>query len=865
MALRINTNVTALNAHMNLAFNDSRLSGSIERLSSGLRINKAADDAAGLTISEKLRTQVRGINRAIMNVQDGISLIQTAEGALNEIHAMLQRMRELAIQASNDTLTTTDRLEIQKEIAQLKEDINRISWGTEFNTKKLLDGSGTANVSTSSPKNLDGVVTGAVLTFSDFSVMVMPKEEMTPYGPRQLKGTAQVQRSAIFVRTDGQIASGSTTLQSISNFYDQNGYFILDLPQTLYIQGDNHQGALTVSKDLTLNQLAQRIQAAMTTDQLGNGLHFEASSAIFYDYGENNGQMAVTSGKNGKVGRVNFTGEESLVKALGFQEVIAPVDPVYSIAVVNLGMPPGSRKIINTQIAGHRASGLIEGLDLVFQPPTNAYARTASATLGVRISLPIQFTVADSRTGGSAVPVTVNIPSGDFAMSQVASIINATLISGGSFARARVNDSYAIEFYTTNTGSSAYVSIANYTGSTELGIATGRYTGSGGTPGTLKGLGVVSVFDFSVNNLGFAIADRHDPTNIINITLNANYSAGGVKSIAEAINLQMGGLLIKAYDVGGVLQLQSLETGIYSGFSIVDLGLGAPLTDIRLYNGQAIAAVNGSPVIQNFAYDQTKTNFGYVVGGTSPTDDLHFLTVDENGTAVSLTVAAGDPATGGSFRTLASIANLYNNAVNQVPGAKMAVEIETGTQTLRFYATTPGENGSITFTDLGDPNSANTIRSVWSVIPQTYDNGTGQYKFTMHIRDAFIQFQIGPNQGHTAKSNIIRTDCRALGIEDLDLTNIRVAEEAIGLIDKALQRISSERAKLGAIQNRMEYTNNSLNVALQNMAASDSRIRDVDMAREVIELTRFQVLQQSSNAMLAQANVTSQRVLDLLR
>ncbi|HNW12779.1 MAG TPA: flagellin, partial [Candidatus Rifleibacterium sp.] len=140
MALRINTNVTALNAHSNLVKNDTRLSSSIERLSSGLRINRASDDAAGLTISEKLRTQVRGINRAIMNVQDGISLIQTAEGALNETHSMLQRMRELALQSGNDTLTSTDRLEIQKEIAQLKEDINRISYGTEFNTRKLLDG-----------------------------------------------------------------------------------------------------------------------------------------------------------------------------------------------------------------------------------------------------------------------------------------------------------------------------------------------------------------------------------------------------------------------------------------------------------------------------------------------------------------------------------------------------------------------------------------------------------------------------------------------------------------------------------------------------------------------------------------------------
>jgi len=112
---------------------------------------------------------------------------------------------------------------------------------------------------------------------------------------------------------------------------------------------------------------------------------------------------------------------------------------------------------------------------------------------------------------------------------------------------------------------------------------------------------------------------------------------------------------------------------------------------------------------------------------------------------------------------------------------------------------------------------------------------------------------------------MIRTDIVALGLQDIDLTNVRDAQKAIGLIDKAIQMVSSERAKLGAIENRMTYTTTSLRVALENMSASESRIRDVDMAREVIELTRFQILQQSSNAMLAQANTTPQRVLDLLR
>jgi flagellin len=144
--MRINNNVMALNAHRQLAVNQTNASKSMERLSSGMRINRAGDDAAGLAISEKMRGQIRGLKQAQRNAQDGISLIQTAEGALNETHAILQRMRELATQASTDTNTLTDRKEIQKEINQLLDEIDRIGNQTEFNTQKLLNGSYSSKV-----------------------------------------------------------------------------------------------------------------------------------------------------------------------------------------------------------------------------------------------------------------------------------------------------------------------------------------------------------------------------------------------------------------------------------------------------------------------------------------------------------------------------------------------------------------------------------------------------------------------------------------------------------------------------------------------------------------------------------------------
>lgn len=144
----INHNLSALNTYNQLANNNKALSSSLEKLSSGLRINRAADDAAGLAISEKMRSQIRGLEQAMRNAQDGISLLQTAEGALNETHSILQRMRELSVQAANDTYTSNDRLQIQKEIDQLTTEIDRIAATTQFNGKNLLDGSASALVST---------------------------------------------------------------------------------------------------------------------------------------------------------------------------------------------------------------------------------------------------------------------------------------------------------------------------------------------------------------------------------------------------------------------------------------------------------------------------------------------------------------------------------------------------------------------------------------------------------------------------------------------------------------------------------------------------------------------------------------------
>ncbi|HPP38392.1 MAG TPA: flagellin, partial [Thermosynergistes sp.] len=194
--MRVYHNIPALFTYNALNSTNESLQKSINKLSTGLRINTAADDAAGLAISEKMRAQSRGLDMAVRNAQDGISMIQTAEGALNETQSILQRMRELSVQAANDTLTANDRQVIQSEIDQLKEEVDRIASTTQFNKKKLLDG--TASVLWSSDKlETKAFVRGSLRQIDQFGQKTAAEGnfkisiDATP-------GQGQIQKSDIF-------------------------------------------------------------------------------------------------------------------------------------------------------------------------------------------------------------------------------------------------------------------------------------------------------------------------------------------------------------------------------------------------------------------------------------------------------------------------------------------------------------------------------------------------------------------------------------------------------------------------------------------------------------------------------------------
>ena len=229
-------NMQAANANRMLGITTSAQSKSTEKLSSGYKINRAADDAAGLAISEKMRSQIRGLDKASSNAQDGISVVQTAEGALNEVHSMLQRMNELATQAANDTNTTQDRKQIQLEVDQLTSEINRVSSTTQFNTMNLLDGNFTG-------KNLQvGSLSGQTI---ELNIGKMSAEGLGLEGV-----AASPEQHATLTASDVTTKAAATTKKKVADIFDgtpantaQNTKYIYDKARDLWHKDGDATGA----------------------------------------------------------------------------------------------------------------------------------------------------------------------------------------------------------------------------------------------------------------------------------------------------------------------------------------------------------------------------------------------------------------------------------------------------------------------------------------------------------------------------------------------------------------------------------------------------------------------------------------------
>lgn len=366
--MRINHNITALNTYRQLSMNNTNGAKSIEKLSSGLRINRAGDDAAGLAISEKMRAQIRGLEMASKNAQDGISLIQIAEGALNETHSILQKMREIAVQAANDTNTADDRAELQKEIDQLLSEIDRIGNTTEFNTKKLLNGG--ASVSGTVGSNLTGVtiVGGTGETQVGSSVTITEVKVAT---------SASVTKDGVF--TSGALNSALTFSVNGTNFSFASGTSVDDVLKTINDAGLGVK-ATAVNSDAGLQLETTAVGSAATlTTNLADG-----------------STMVTERGKDATVtldGEVTYIAEGNIITiqsgdAKGLQfEVAKAIDSsdlsgqntitVDSNGTLNLQIGANANQEMNIGIRDMRAAALgVNGLKVTDQASAKAAITT---------------------------------------------------------------------------------------------------------------------------------------------------------------------------------------------------------------------------------------------------------------------------------------------------------------------------------------------------------------------------------------------------------------------------------------------------------------------------------------------------------
>lgn len=285
--MRINNNLMAMNTHRQLGINSGAGAKSIEKLSSGFRINRAGDDAAGLAISEKMRGQIRGLNQASRNSQDAISLVQTAEGALNESQAILQRMRELAVQSANDTNTDADRKELQAEVTQLTSELDRIGNTTEFNTKKLLDGS--AKGVTEEVKGTFAVNNNSGVTIASTAIETLNTTAGT------LATGAAVNGAYMLVRTDESAAFAAGDFELIGPDGKTSAHIAVTNTNTLTFTGTN---TFAAEQTLAVGDLHANMKVGESiTFVLGK--HEAASSdlanSIMAQVGANSGQTAFIS------------------------------------------------------------------------------------------------------------------------------------------------------------------------------------------------------------------------------------------------------------------------------------------------------------------------------------------------------------------------------------------------------------------------------------------------------------------------------------------------------------------------------------------------------------------------------------------
>ncbi len=834
----INHNMNALNAHRMMTGNTAASGKSMEKLSSGLRINKAGDDAAGLAISEKMRGQIRGLDQASRNAQDGISLIQTAEGALQETQSILQRMRELAVQGSNDTNVEIDRTQIQNEMDQLASEINRIGNTTEFNKQKLLkgdlsisgDGKAIDNAAVTTTKGAgitainvgstavaptgvyDVAVTSNTVAQIETSIQSNVTDASVSAGDTvDLAGGAY--KIAITAENTKQIDGPATDATSILNTASGNTAITLesnsslnDVNHTLSVQKDQIYSTIGSGLDIkagTVNtvdsgtytiETSRTINDAVVTDNGGDTLKADGVISNF-TMAANATTAQAAAINNGSANSLTINvvdgGDSTADITFTFNDGVNPASTV----TISGAAGDGAKTL---QVAGLQfdvdVDAIIGGLDL-----TDAVADTGTYD-GQVIDIASGAALDQVKVTKGAQSDTQTIQSntnGDLAFNLDGAVgaeitltsTGASFVSGNTLSTT-VQSQYSVSLEETVSGNQ----IGTNTVITELQLAS--------NPNSLTNLsfgGSGALIDLSATALqGKAAGASYDVT--FDVETAAGYTAELQKADGSAVD-------------GAKYSLSSAAVDN----TTIDLGRDVVLT----YDG---ADLSGSGEVY-FGVNANVTEFTFKL-----TNDGGATTYDTQ------TAKAGETVEFNNGISLTTDASTLANSINTT----FKVENTTVDNSLSMQT---GANGGQSFSvDISDMRS--------QALGVTGDTSGGAathgavFKSTKSVTN-------GTNNTKEEYS--------------LDVSTHEKATAAIEVINDAVDRVSEERSKLGAFQNRLEHTIANLGTSSENLTAAESRIRDVDMAKEMMSFSKNNILSQAAQAMLAQANQQPQGVLQLLR
>ncbi len=791
-----------------MSINNVNTQKSLEKLSSGLRINKAGDDAAGLAISEKRRGQIRGLDQAARNAQDSISLINTAEGSLAESHSILQRMRELATQGANDTNTTNDRTEIQKELNALTTEINRIGNTTEFNTKKLLNGDISATAQTLGTSNFAADTTqiasvslakGATLAAGNYTIDVATNNTTTK---NLVNATTDTQVTNIAVASNSTLSEGSYNI--------------------------------SIAKSSTVASIGSSTLQSAVTD-----LTLDSTSSL-------TGAHTITTKRVDTAGAVSANGS-----GLGNIAITTP----------GTGLAEGSYSVVTSATASTLGAGsvLAAGFGSLAVTTANG-ANPAGMAAG---AYTIDFQETDTNSG----------------------IFTAQIMNGATEVSEKVVLDNNVQNY------KFYVKGGSGLPADELGLEFNT------TVGVNTALGAQGVDETAPKNNNFTI-DTHLDLKLGSNVLASDTIAGDVvgattasftvgttvltQDIADAALLV--GNKSATFNVTSALQAK-LDSGSYQNItagSTVNLGSGVTFTAGALSDFDASGTgeqVSDFGVSSQDVYKATLKSGNNGSGGVVP--NTQEVVVSSSGTfnfgnGVTFTTGAG-----------AIVAGSNNFEVGSST---------TPTTTDVLTKTGPG-GGAVTTLDITD--KANTTIDFGSGLTANISGLTaGQASFDVAntTTDAPLTMQIGANKGQLMSIDMKDMRANALlltgtagtsasvsgavftsanGVGDgtnsatteaaLDVSTTAKATAAIEVIDNAINLVSAERSKLGAFTNRLEHTIANLGTTSENMTSAESRVRDVDMAKEMMQFQKNNILSQAAQAMLAQANKAPQGVLQLLR